>query len=152
ATNTVTIANHTLELSFKDANFDTKLVYAAQHGADKFEKIKIDDLPPNYVIHTWIDKNGYYFWYDDGTKNPKAHHYLPSNAFGMEANNARIDLDLERKKDNEAFAATYLGGFRNFDRNFVPQRDGGTNATSYYWNLAGGSADALAVQEHALRE
>jgi len=152
ATNTVVISNKTLELSFKDGNFDTKLNYVSQHGADKFNRIKIDDLPPNTVIHTWIDKNGYFFWYDDGRPGPKAHHYLPNNALLLEANNAKIDLERERVKDNQQFAQENFGGFRNFDRNFVPARDGTTNSTSYYWKMAGGSAAALDIQEHALRE
>jgi hypothetical protein len=162
ATNTVVIANKTLELSYKDPNFDNKMLYASQHAANKFEIIKIDDLPTNVKINTWIDQNGYFMWYDDGTSSPKAHHYLPDNAFGLTANNAKIDLESERMKDNQGFAAKYLGGFQNFDRNFVPARDGTTNATNYYLQLAAGTADAqklpggvttaLAIQEHALRE
>jgi hypothetical protein len=153
ATNTVTISNHTLELSFKDPNFDTKLNYAAQNGKDKFEKIKIDDLPPNYTVYTWIDKTGYFFWYDDGTNNARTHHYIPNNAYGLEANNAHIDLDAERLKDNQAFTKEKTGGdFRNFDRNFVPSKDGTTGSTSYYWQLAGAQASDLDIQEHALRE
>ncbi|MBS2007581.1 MAG: hypothetical protein JST01_11100 [Cyanobacteria bacterium SZAS TMP-1] len=152
ATNTVVITNKTLELSWKDTNFDNKLLFASAHGADKFNRIKINDLPPNVVVHTWIDRNGYFFWYDDGQKGPKAHHYLPDNALSLEANNAKIDLERERIKDNQQFAAENFGGFRNFDRNFVPSYDGTTNSTSYYWKMAGGSTEALAIQEHALRE
>jgi hypothetical protein len=162
ATNTVVIANKTLELSYKDPNFDTKLNYASQNGAKYFQQIKIDDLPPNVQIKTWIDKNGYFFWYNDGTGTPKEHHYLPDNAMGLAANNARIDLESERLKDNQAFAQNYLGGFQNFDRNWVPSRDGSVNSTNYYLQLAagtvaaqkmpGGVATALAIQEHALRE
>ena len=152
ATNTVVIANRTLELDFHDPNFDNKLLYASKNAPDKFEKIKIDDLPANYKINTWITKDGYCFYFNDGTGGHKDLHYLPNNAFGLEANNAKIDLDDERIKDNQQFALKYFGGFRNFDRNFVPQKDGTVNSTSYYWQIAGAPAGALAIQENALRE
>jgi hypothetical protein len=151
-TNTVVINNHTLELSVNDPNFDNKLLYASQHAADKFDKIKIDDLPSNYKINTWLTKDGYCFYFNDGTTGHKDLHYLPNNAFGMIANNAKIDLDDERVKDNQQFALKNFGGFRNFDRNYVPQKDGAVNSTSYYWQIAGASPDALAIQENALRE
>jgi hypothetical protein len=152
ATNTSVITNKTLELSVKDPNFDNKLLFASGHGADKFNRIKIDDLPPNVLVHTWIDKNGYFFWYDDGAKGPKEHHYLPNNAFEMQANQSKIDLEQERISDNKQFAKANFGGFRNFDRSYLPSYDGTTNSTSYYWKMAGATPDALAVQEHALRE
>ena len=152
ASNTVVIRNQTLELSYKDANFENKIEYAAQHGADRFNKIKIDDLPSNFVVHTWIDKTGYFLWYDKGDNGPKERHYLPNNAFSLEVNNAKIDLESERIKDNQLFAKEHLGSFRNFDRSYVPSYDGTTNSTSYYWKLAGGSTENLAIQEHALRE
>jgi hypothetical protein len=152
ASNTVDIVNKTVELSFKDPNFDNKMMYAATHGADKFNKIKIDDLPSNYVVHTWMDRNGYFLWYDDGTRGPKDRHYLPNNAMSLEANTMHLDLERERINDNQQFAKNNFGGFRNFDRSFVPASDGTTNSTSYYWKIAGATPEALAVQEHALRE
>ena len=141
--NTSIITNKVLDLNYNDPNFDTKLNFAGKNASQYFNQIKIDNLPPGSVMHTWMDANGYYIWTTD---NPKGKHYLPENALGLMANNAKIDLEKERIKDNKAFAQQNFGGFQNFDRNWVPSRDGTVNATNYYSQIANASGAALDIQ------
>ncbi len=62
ATNTVvTISIAPWSCASTTQNFDTKINYASQNGKDKFEKIKIDDLPPNYTISHLDGQNRIFF-------------------------------------------------------------------------------------------
>lgn len=130
----------TLELSYKDPNFDQKLAQANP------ATLRINDFPQGVSISSWVDNNGFYFWYRGGTDNRKPHYVPPGlktievNGFAQNVDEMRIQASMahlqEQDRSRIGFSAV----------------NGRTNPLEFAQRMGAIGAQELVNQEKWLRQ
>lgn len=128
-----------MELSYNDLDFEKKLI-----STDKYNTIRIKDLPPGVSIQHWLDEGGYFMYFKGpaGTRSDWIHY--PPNARELSVvNKGSLDLYAERLRVNDNYADTHHGGFRSLQRE--------SEVLSYLANMSTYSDHHLLIQENSLR-
>lgn len=145
------IANHTLELSMNDPDFDKKLNLAARTRPQDFDKLKISEIPPDVKVNYWQDPRGLFIWFQNGGDKNKRH-YLPDNLVSLELPFEKKVVEAIRVEVNKAYADQKFSGLQSFGPNFDPSRDGGYNAMSYFMRMSTIAEGTLKTQEGLLKD
>jgi hypothetical protein len=133
------IINGVMELSYNDVDFEKKLM-----STDKFDTIRIKELPPGVSIQHWLDEGGYFMYFKGpaGTRSDWIHY--PPNARTLSVvDKGSLDLYAERLRVNDNYADTHHGGFKSLQRE--------SEVLSYLANMSTFSDRHLAIQENSLR-
>ncbi|CAN5424771.1 hypothetical protein BH10CYA1_BH10CYA1_03010 [soil metagenome] len=133
------VRNGTLELKYGDPNMD-KLLSQAQN----YQTIHID-TPQGVQLKHWVDQNGHFFWFAGGGDN-SAKHYYPAFSKAMNVNGQNFDLEAQRLKVDEAFAASQSAAQGPVFQSFT----GRTDAMTYFSRMSGLSVQALGTLEKSL--
>lgn len=153
------IVNRTLELSYRDPQFNRKLENVSLNNQRDFDAIKIKDVPQGVTITPWVDSRGFYFYFNDG--KPLEKHYIPNNVTTLESKGVKdmnelrqqimiaYDQDISKKTIAQSQG---FGGFFNFDRRSDPARDGANSAYKYFLGMGTQSGQVLDSLEVSLRE
>lgn len=150
-----------LELSYNDPSFEKKLSFAGKNNAKDFDTLKLTDIPPGVKIAPWVDSNGFFFWFNDGSGKKPEKHYIPKNLNTLQAAET-TDLNKVRPAIMQAYnediskrvttAGGAIGGFKDFDRSTDPARDGAASAFQYFRGVGALSDQALDRLELTLRD
>ena len=133
------VHNGTLELKYGDPNMDKLLAQATNYQA-----IHID-TPQGVQLKHWVDQNGHFFWLQNGNDG-NVKHYYPAFAKAINVNGQNFDLEAQRLKVDEAFAASQGGGQGAGFQSFT----GRTDAMTYFSRMSGLSSQALGTLENSL--
>lgn len=133
------IINGVIELSYNDRDFERKLM-----STDKYDTIRIKELPPGVNIQHWLDEGGYFMYFKgpDGTRGDLIHY--PPNARKLSVVDVgSLDLYAERLRVNDNYAEKWHGGFKSLQRE--------NEVLSYLANMSTYSDRHLLNQENSLR-
>lgn len=75
-----------IELSYNDPNFDRKL------WSGNYTTLRIKDYPQGVRVNSWVDDNGFFFWYNGGNDNRRPH-YIPPGLKNIEINGFTQNVD-----------------------------------------------------------
>lgn len=135
------VRNGTLELKYGDPNMD-KILSQARN----YQTIHID-TPPGVQLKHWVDQNGHFFWLQGGNDN-NAKHYYPAFSKAITVNGQTFDLEAQRLKVDEAYAASQGVGQGPVFQSFT----GRTDAMTYFSRMSNLSGQALGTLEKSLTE
>lgn len=135
------VRNGTLELKYGDPNMD-KILSQARN----YQTIHID-TPPGVQLKHWVDQGGHFFWLQGGNDG-NTKHYYPAFSKAMTVNGQTLDLEAQRLKVDEAYAASQGGGQGPVFQSFT----GRTDAMTYFSRMSNLSGQALGTLERSLTE
>jgi len=108
--------------------------------------LRLSDMPSNVQLHYWVDKKGYFFWFEGPKVDPRPH-YLNSGIQTIEYADKRDSVAKKIVETREAYMAKNPGVADGFYASF-----GKVDALEYYARMSRLSQGVLAKEESFLRQ
>ncbi len=136
----VPVSNGVLELEYGSANFDSRLA-----AASGYSTLKINDMPQDVRVRQWLNKDGYFFWFQNGQDKREHHHYAAGLKYMNVGSNCRLDVQMEQlDASNKFFSHDGVHGFQTYRND--------TDILGYIKNLSQLTGRELGIQARALAQ
>lgn len=122
--------------------FDSGQLDTIMNGPLPNKTLRITGLPPGAEVNYWVDKNGFFLWFDKAGV-PFAPHYIKGDLKAVEWNQRHDDMNATRTKTRDAYMCKHGQPLSSFYESLGQNND----SFGYAWRMSQLAQDTLAKEE-----